>query len=64
MNYTNNLITFLKQNNIKEILNLFGNQDKEFDAQVVGVEGDRLILNVGSKTILAQNSSSFFFQSR
>ncbi|ACM60077.1 hypothetical protein B0S90_1266 [Caldicellulosiruptor bescii] len=61
MNYTNNLITFLKQNNIKEILNLFGNQDKEFDAQVVGVEGDRLILNVGSKTILAQNSSSFFF---
>lgn len=60
MNYTNNLITFLKQNNIKEILNLFGNQDKEFDAQVVGVEGDRLILNVGSKTILAQNSSSFF----
>ncbi|ADQ07470.1 conserved hypothetical protein [Caldicellulosiruptor hydrothermalis 108] len=61
MNYINNLITFLKQNNIKEILNLFDNQEKEFDAQVVGVEGDRLILNVGSKTILAQNSSSFSF---
>ncbi|ADQ04329.1 hypothetical protein Calow_0759 [Caldicellulosiruptor owensensis OL] len=61
MNQVNNLVTFLKQNNIKEILNLFDSQAKEFDAQVVGVEGDRLILSVGSKTILAQNSSSFSF---
>lgn len=61
MNQVNNLVTFLKQNNIKEILNLFDSSTKEFDAQVIGVEGDRLILNVGSKTILAQNSSSFSF---
>ena len=61
MNQVNNLVTFLKQNNIKEILNLFDNQTKEFDAQVIEVEGNRLILNVGSKTILAQNSSSFSF---
>jgi len=61
MNQVNNLVTFLTQNNIKEILNLFDSQAKEFDAQVVGVEGDRLILNVGSKIILAQNGSSFSF---
>jgi len=61
MNQVNNFVTFLKQNNIKEILNLFDSQAKEFDAQVVGVEGDRLILNVGSKIILAQNGSSFSF---
>ncbi|WAM35422.1 hypothetical protein [Caldicellulosiruptor acetigenus] len=61
MNQVNNLVTFFKQNNIKEILNLFDSSTKEFDAQVIGVEGDRLILNVGSKTILAQNSSSFSF---
>ncbi|AEM73988.1 hypothetical protein [Caldicellulosiruptor acetigenus] len=61
MNQVNNLVTFLKQNNIKEILNLFDSSTKEFDAQVIEVEGDRLILNVGSKTILAQNSSSFSF---
>jgi len=61
MNQVNNLVTFLTQNDIKEILNLFDSQAKEFDAQVVGVEGDRLILNVGSKIILAQNGSSFSF---
>lgn len=61
MNQVNNLVTFLKQNNIKEILNLFDSSTKEFDAQVIEVEGNRLILNVGSKTILAQNSSSFSF---
>ncbi len=61
MNQVNNLVTFFKQNNIKEILNLFDSSTKEFDAQVIEVEGDRLILNVGSKTILAQNSSSFSF---
>uniref|UniRef100_A0A7C5Z2W3 Flagellar hook-length control protein FliK n=1 Tax=Caldicellulosiruptor owensensis TaxID=55205 RepID=A0A7C5Z2W3_9FIRM len=61
MNQVNNLVTFLKQNNIKELLNLFDVQAKEFDAQVVGVESDKLILNIGSKTILAQNISSFSF---
>ncbi|WPX09702.1 hypothetical protein [Anaerocellum danielii] len=61
MNQVNNLVSFLKQNSIKEILDLFGNREKEFNAHVAGVEGDRLILNVGSKTILAQNNSSFSF---
>lgn len=36
MNYTNNLITFLKQNNIKEILNLFGNQEKNLTLRLSG----------------------------
>lgn len=62
MNEINNYITLYRQNLINEILNLIDNSNQQITGEIIKVNGDNLILNINSQTIMAKNLSSFSFK--
>lgn len=62
MNEINNYITLYSKNLTKEILNLVDNSNQQIPGEIMKVNGDNLVLNINSQTIMAKNYSLFSFK--
>ncbi|WAM34731.1 hypothetical protein [Caldicellulosiruptor morganii] len=62
MNIMSNYITLYSQNLVKEILNLVDGANQEIPGKIVKINGQQLVIDIGSQTVVAKNQSSFSFK--